>query len=186
VTLACRLIAVACLLLHSLFGCALHHACAAGESKYQASTHPLSSHCHVPQQVRQAEAHGHCSPQPHACDEQEARWGQEHDPSSSRSQPCREIADGEGLLRSGCSGCENLPCDGNESCHHSTACHYVSSGSTVTESPSVNVLWTELLIDRYEVRFESMRRDRQCANRNPASLFSGPPARCAALCTWVL
>ena len=162
VTTTCNLITVAALLLHSIFGCSLDHACV------------CESHVHGEHQHAQnAAGTGAC----------------EHDHSGHHDEtPCDdnqkdEIASPETMITSGCDCCQKGPCDdGDSPCCSEVQCSFITANDVALSLVGGPALLGLADVDRSRLNSRYTRcraeMDRRCVG------LDNSLARCALHCSW--
>lgn len=157
------------MLLHSLFGCSVHHA-----ASCDSHAHGLCNHA--------CDADGHPSVQhENDCCHDDG----EHDHSVGKEGSCTGelIASSETSIALVCQGCESRPCDGNSpGCHSAGSCSFVPSSDVAFVCSAVFVGVMAFDVDPSMARVRTFawqqKRQRQFCGVEDSQ------ARCASLCTW--
>lgn len=153
---------VAAMLLHSILGCSLHHACA------------CEAHEHGEQQpVQEVGACGHDHGghhHDHACDDANQAAGDD------------EIVS-EAWVSIGCDCCEKAPCEGGDSpCCSEVQCSFILT-SDVEFSPDFGPALL-VLVDDDPSFIDAIRTRRIFDVGRLHSGVDGSPSRCALHCSW--
>lgn len=176
---ACRIVTLAAVLLHSLFGCALHHGAA------------CRSHSHADDgseagQVGGFHRFGDCgNPHVHGSHRHDGSDG--HRESTGSDAP--DVADGvepaTASLSAVCLACPVAPCSGRSTgCHSEASCSFLrSSGFGAEWSEPLVVVAFELPVPRVGTTFGRVNQASCLSSdfRSRGSLIS-----CATLCTWLI
>ncbi len=157
------------MLLHSLFGCSLHHA--AGCDSH---AHGLCDHaCDV-------DGHPSVQPETDCCHDHQ---GHDHGDETDGSCGGELVTGSESNVAPSCPGCESGPCDGSSpGCHSVSSCSFVPSSDVafVCDAVFVGFVSYDLDPNMAPVRMIAWQQERQ-------RQFSGVEdslSRCASLCTW--
>lgn len=164
----CRIVTVAAMLLHSIFGCSLHHACAC-------DSHVHGEHPHVAD-VAAADS---CDDD-HDC---------HHKHASHDEDACHDHADddhqvaSESLVGTGCDCCETDPCEhGDSPCCSPVQCSFIIVSDvefSIDLGPALFVV-----VDTGAI-LAKLPGARNLADRGrPTSGFDDSLSRCALHCSW--
>lgn len=167
----CRLVTVAALLLHLLFGCSLHQAAAGG-------THRLH-------ECQQAQEHGafetigpESGPSGHGC-------GHHHDHVNRFDPETNSIDQVAGRLMAPCCLCELPPCDGDHpGCHGEVECSFVPSSDVVFVINAPFVMLVTRAHDPLKSYLDSLE-SRGSGHRSAIGARDSL-SHCASLCTWII
>ncbi len=156
-TSLCRLATVAAMLLHSLLGCSLHHACAC--DSYMQGEH---------QRVEDA---GTCDDHGHSC---------HHDGGCDRDH--REAGAGSWVII-GCECCENTPCGHDDSpCCSEVHCSFIASSSVQF---SLDIGPELLALSEFKQSLAALPRgERFVYDVRHCFGFDDSLSRCALHCSW--
>lgn len=165
----CRITTVVAMLLHSLFGCSLHHAVSCDSHAHGLCNNAGSAGDHVT-----FDAKNDC------CD---SHFG--HDHGCEADDSCAgEVGSGSELnVAHSCLGCQSGPCDGNSpGCHSDASCSFVPASGVVfhCDATSVGSISYDIDLSAVRVRAFAWQYDRQ----RPFSGAESSLSRCASLCTW--
>ena len=160
-----KLITVAAMLLHSIFGCSLHHACA------------CESHAHgePPQaaEVAQADSCEHDHDSHHG----ETSCGHDHD------EECDDTASSQGLISNGCDCCENTPGEHDDSpCCSEVQCSFILANDNDFSLDVGPVLF--VLVNDDFSRIESTSLSSRADGGRLRSGCDDSLSRCALHCSW--
>ena len=164
---ACKIVTAAALLLHSMFGCSLHHAsacCMHGESNRSVASA-------TEQDVCESHSHHHHDHDAHC-----------HDAVDDCSEPHR--ADSGTLVAEECC-CEHEPCEGNHGeCHSEVECSFVPP-SGPEFSIDYRPIGYATLGDLGQRQFLASFSTRNLRHGRLPDIHSAPEM-CALFCTWQL
>ncbi len=156
---ACKIMTAAALLLHSIFGCGLHHASACGMHEHG----PHESAC-------AAEHHDSCPD-----------GEQDHD-EGEHGHAAGLVAHHVPQIAPACH-CEHVPCEGNHgSCHSEVECSFVPPSAPEFSLDSGLVVFV-VFRDAHVPSLDDSGTWDNSSRRVSAGCCSSP-ARCALLCTW--
>ncbi len=167
----CRITTIVAMLLHSLFGCSLHHA-----ASCDSHAHGLCDHV--------CDADGHPSVQ-HENDCCHEHGGHDDGVGPDGSCTGELIASSEASVAPVCPGCESSPCDGNSpGCHSAGSCSFVpcSDVAFVCDAVFVGFISYDLDPSMSRVRTFAWQQERQRQFYGVEDSLS----RCASLCTWLI
>jgi len=166
-----RLITVVVMLLHSFFGCSLHHAYSCDSHSHLAGGQVCTeNHRDVNHQTVDARA-GCCR----------GHDGNGHGESTPNQSSMAEVAS----MAASCPGCESGPCDGSiPGCHSEVGCSFVPASDVVFIR---DVVVFEFVAYEHgpsiaRVRAAAWQQDLRQHTKN----FENSMTRCAALCTWLI
>jgi hypothetical protein len=161
----CRIATVVAMLLHSLFGCAVHHAMACGSHSHDACEHGEFGVDHPDLHAHYGACHHHVNEN---CDED----GRHSD-----------VVDAK--LTAYCAACQAGPCDGSSPrCHSTLACSFVASSDFVVQADAVCTGFVCYELDS-SLFCACVSQWRHCVPRS-TSLASGSLSHCATFCTWLI
>lgn len=163
--IVCRITTIVAMLLHSMFGCSLHH----GHScnSHAASLCDVADHPSV--QHENDCCHSHSTP----------------DYSGRGQGSCisEVIASSEAIFATECPGRDSEPCDGGlPGCHSTGTCSFVPSSDVIFVCDAVLIGFISYDLDSSMARARTFGWQQQCQ-------FSGIKdslSRCASLCTWLI
>ena len=164
-TNACKILTVAVMLLHSIFGCSLHHACAC-------ESHEHGEHQHVA-----------VAEDANACDHDHASHHHDHGchDDHQHADDGQEVA--ESLVRTGCYCCEKTPCEhGDSPCCTAVQCSYIPASDVEFSLDLGPVLF--VLADINSPFMESLRARNLVDVDRFRSGSDDSLSRCALHCSW--
>ncbi|QDV85743.1 hypothetical protein TBK1r_47590 [Stieleria magnilauensis] len=164
-TTACKLLTVAAMLLHSIFGCSLHHACAC-------ESHGHGAHQHVAE-VEDVNACDH----DHASHHHDDGCHDDHQDADDGQDAA------ESLVRIGCDCCEKTPCEhGDSPCCSVVQCSFIPVSDVEFSLDVGPVLF--VLVDIDSSFKESLRARKLVDIGTFHSGVDDPLSRCALHCSW--
>lgn len=165
VTTACKLLTVVAMLLHSIFGCSLHHACA------------CESHEHG---VHQRLAEGDDAS---SCHHDHAGHHHDHGCRDEPSNPVTEQIATAFCLSNGCDDCDTTPCKrGDSPCCSDVQCSFILASDVEFSLDLGPVLF--VLVDMDPSFMESLRaKNLACFGRFDSGVEDSL-SRCALHCSW--
>lgn len=169
----CRITTIVALLLHSLFGCSLHHA-----ASCDSHAHSLCDHICDADEPPSVQHENDCC----------HRHGEEeHDHSGGAEGSCTTelIASSETSIAPACPGCESGPCDGRSpGCHSAGSCSFVPSSDVTFVFDAVFVGFISYDLDPSMVRVRTFAWQQE--HERQFSRAEDSLSRCASLCTWLI
>jgi len=123
---ACKLLTVAAMLLHSIFGCSLHHACACeshphGQQQHVAAIEDANACNHADHQhFAEVECAGSCKHHDHANHDQNDTCHGDHRHADDAKTTAKS------QLGNGCQCCQETPCENGDSpCCSAVQCSFI-------------------------------------------------------------
>jgi hypothetical protein len=156
---------VAAMLLHSIFGCSLHHACAC-------ETHEHGEHQHVAEVEDGGTCdHDHgCHHHDHACDDEQQKAGDDQITAAA-------------WVSNGCDCCEQTPCEhGDSPCCTELQCSFILASDVEFSLDVGPALFVLVNIDPSWM--ESLRARNLADVGRLHSGFDDSLSRCALHCSW--
>lgn len=162
---ACRITTLVALLLHSIFGCSLHHAAMCDSQTHGQTLHSCKSGDNPSVQDKSDCCHNHD--------------GHDHGNGAGNSDS-GAVAGSE--IVPVCPGCEPGPCDGNlPGCHSTGACSFVPSSNVVFECDAILV---GFILQDFVPSMARCRALARWQNYGQQFSYGDSLSRCAFLCTW--
>ena len=163
--IACKLITVAAMLVHSIFGCSLHHACACESRAYGEYQHATG--------VEPVDSCQHDHDRHHG----ETPCGHDHEEKG------KESVTPNAIMSDGCECCERAPCEHDDSpCCSEVLCSFIVANDIEFSLDAGTVLF--VLIGDDSALVESSRAKFLANFCRLRSGFDDSPSRCALHCSW--
>lgn len=168
-TTLCRLLTVAAILLHSIFGCGLHGVCACDSHQHG------ESHC-----VADTADSSRCDHDDHACHRHDTDG---HDTDGHEDQRMDPQGDASSWVADGCDHCDQHPFDRDESpCCSAVQCSFIVANDVEFAFDVGPALFVLDDIDR--VLSQSLRWAGQVEDGSVRSRYDDSLSRCALHCSW--